>query len=108
MLSATERREELRWFLSEKRFVRVQDIMNEFSIGRCTALRDLEVLSEFTPIETVQGKGGGIRVADGWYADRRYLNKAQEALLKSLYPGLQPEQQKVMESILAAIAKPQV
>ena len=58
MLSATERREELRWLLSEKRFVQVQQIMNEFSVSRRTVLHDLEVLSEFTPIETVQSNGG--------------------------------------------------
>lgn len=45
---------------------------------------------------------------DGWYVSRRYLNDDQEALLRSLMPGLQPEQQETMQRILAAFAKPSV
>jgi hypothetical protein len=36
-----------------------------------------------------------------------HLHDDQEALLRSLLPGLQPEQQKTMEKILTAFAKPQ-
>ena len=45
---------------------------------------------------------------DGWYVGRRYLHQEQEALLTSLMDGLQPEQKKVMQSILDAFAMPQV
>ena len=45
---------------------------------------------------------------DGWYASKRYLTDEQDALLRKLAAGLQPEDQKTMESILAAFAKPQV
>ena len=45
---------------------------------------------------------------DGWYFGRRYLRPEQEALLRDLLPGLQPEDQKTMERILTAFAKPQM
>ena len=108
MQSTTERREEIRQYLSQKREVTIQELVNHFGVSRSSIKRDLAVLCETVNYSSFSGNGGGIRVADGWYADRRYLNQAQEALLASLYPGLQPEQQKVMESILAAFAKPKI
>ena len=45
---------------------------------------------------------------DGWYITRRYLNDDQESLLRSLIPGLQPDQQETMQRILSAFAKPSV
>ena len=108
MQSATERRQQIIEYLSDHRQVTYREIADEFNISQMTARRDVELLSCSYPIETVQGNGGGIRVADGWYLSRRYLHDDQEALLRELLPGLQPEQQKTMESILAAFAKPQV
>lgn len=58
------------------------------------------------PIVTENWRGGGVRAMDGWYLSRRYLHDDQEALLRSLLPGLQPEQQETMKSILSAFAKP--
>ena len=43
---------------------------------------------------------------DGWYVNKRYMTADQEALLRKLLPGLQPEDQKTMQSILDAFAKP--
>lgn len=60
------------------------------------------------PIYTETTAAGGVCAMDGWYASKRYLTDAQEALIRKLTVGLQPEDQKTMESILAAFAKPQV
>ena len=43
---------------------------------------------------------------DGWYASKRYMTDKQEYLLRQLLAGLQPDDQKTMEGILAAFAKP--
>lgn len=43
---------------------------------------------------------------EGWYASKSYLHDDQEALLRKLLTGLQPEDQKTMKSILDAFAKP--
>ena len=39
---------------------------------------------------------------------RRYLHNDQEALLRELMDGLQPDQQRIMQSILSSFAKPKV
>ena len=72
--------------------------MSEFGVSRCTVLRVIETLSCSAPIFTVQGNGGGVRVADGYYYGRRYLHSDQEALLRKLMPGLQPDEQKTIQS----------
>ena len=106
MQSATERRQLILEYISDHRHVQIQDIMNEFEISDSTARRDIQILSCSHPILTVQGNGGGVRAMDGWYLSRRYLHDDQEALLRKLLPGLQPDEQATMQRILSAFAKP--
>ena len=108
MQSALDRRQAITEVLSDRRFETIENLMAEFSVSRSTIKRDLEILGCSVPIYTVQGNGGGIRVADGWYAGRRYLRGDQEELLRRLMDGLQPDDQKVMQGILASFAKPKV
>ena len=106
MQSATERRQEILEYISDKRRLTYQELVDNFDISYNTARRDVEILSCSYPIITVNGNGGGIRAMDGWYLSRRYLHDDQEALLRKLLPGLQPDDQKTMERILTAFAKP--
>ena len=106
MQSALERRQEILEVLSDRRHDTVDNLAAEFGVSRSTIKRDLEVIGCSAPIYTVKGGGGVVRVMDGWYVGRRYLHSDQEALLTSLMDGLQPEQQKVMQSILDAFAIP--
>jgi predicted DNA-binding transcriptional regulator YafY len=108
MQSALDRRQAITEVLSDRRFETIENLMAEFSVSRSTIKRDLEILGCSVPIYTVKGNGGGIRVADGWYVGRRYLRSEQEQLLRELMDGLQPDQQKTMQSILSAFAMPKV
>jgi predicted DNA-binding transcriptional regulator YafY len=108
MQNTTERRQEILYFISDRRKVTLQEIADEFNIGIATVKRDVQILMCSHPIDAVQGKGGGIRAMDGWYASKRYMTDKQEALLRQLLTGLQPEDQKTMEGILAAFAKPKL
>ena len=106
MQNATERRQEILEYISDRRCLTYQDLADNFDISYNTARRDVEILSCSYPIETVTGNGGGIRAMDGWFYGRRYLNDTQEALLRKLLPGLQPEDQKTMERILLSFGTP--
>ena len=108
MQSALDRRQAMLELLSDRRQETVANLMSEFGVSRCTVLRDIETLSCSAPIYTVQGNGGGVRVADGYYYGRRYLYSDQEALLRKLMPGLQPDEQKTIQSILTAFGMPKV
>lgn len=106
MQSANERRQLILEYISDKRKVTIQNIVDEFEISRATAKRDIELLSCSYPIVTENWRGGGIRAMDGWYLSNRYLHDDQEALLRKLLDGLQPDEQQTMQSILTAFAKP--
>lgn len=106
MQSATERRQLILEYISDKRKVTIQNIVDEFEISRATAKRDIELLSCSYPIVTENWRGGGIRAMDGWYLSNRYLHDDQEALLRKLLDGLQPDEQQTMQSILTVFAKP--
>lgn len=106
MVSANERRQLILEALSDRRSESAKNLAEEFGVTERTIRADIEILSSSAPIYTVQGNGGGIRVADGWYLSRRYLHDDQEALLRDLLPGLQPEQQRLMQGILTSFAKP--
>lgn len=106
MQTANERREEIRYYLSDVRYTTLQNLVDRFHVSKSTIRRDIDVLAESTPLITMPGNGGGIRVIDGWYASSRYLTVEQEVLLRKLSAGLQPEDKKIMEGIFAAFAKP--
>lgn len=108
MQSALDRRQQIMEVLSDRRHDTVDNLAAEFGVSRSTIKRDLEVIGCSAPIYTVKGGAGGVRAMDGWYIGRRYLHQEQEALLTNLMPGLQPEQQKIMQSILDAFAMPHV
>ena len=106
MKNTTERRQEILYFISDRRRTTYQQIADEFHISYNTARNDVEILVCSHPIVIENWRGGGIRAMDGWYASRRYLTVKQEALLRELALGLQPDDQQTVESILAAFAIP--
>ena len=106
MQATTERRQQILEYISIHRHVQYQDLMDEFHISKKTAQRDVEILSCSYPIYTRTTCAGGIFAMEGWYASKGYLHDDQEALLRKLLAGLQPEDQKTMQSILDAFAKP--
>lgn len=105
-MSAIERRQMILEYLSDYRQATYRELAERFGVSKNTIVTDIEELICSAPIYTVAGKYGGIRAMDGWYIGRRYLHSDQEALLRELLPGLQPEQQKTMESILISFARP--
>ena len=106
MQSAINRRQEILNVLMYRRQDTVSNLAFEFHVSKRTIRRDICILSRDHSIETQQGHGGGIRVADGYYADRRYLNDEQEDMLRSLIDSLSTKDQEIMRGILSKFAKP--
>jgi len=106
MQSTTERRQMIIEEISTWRHITIPALAEEFGVCRRTVERDIEVLSCSYPIFTENCRGGGVRAMDGWYLSRQYLHDDQEELLRRLITGLQPEDQKTMQRILDAFAKP--
>lgn len=108
MLSASERRQLILEALSDRRYEKISNLAIEFDVSVRTIKNDIAILSCSAPIYTVQGNGGGVRAADGWYVGRRYLRKDQEMLLRELMVNLDMDQQKIMKSILMSFGMPHI
>lgn len=108
MSKILERRQRITEALSFRRFATYKELSEEFGVSKDTIRNDIAEISLSVPLTTISGNGGGIRVADGWYASRTYLCDEDEEMLRRLILGLQPEDQKRMQHILSVFAKPQV
>lgn len=107
MQNTTERRQEILYFISDRRKLTLREIADEFQISIATVKRDIQILTCSYPIDSIQGNGGGVRAMDGWYANKRYLTDSQEKALEDVLNGLQPDMN-MLQSILTAFAKPKV
>ena len=99
-MTAGERRAEILDILASKRRITAPELAEQFRVSRRTIERDFAVLIRSYPILPVQGHDGGYAVMDGERIYRRALKRDEEELLRSLMPGLQPEQKRIMEHIL--------
>ena len=106
MKNTSDRRLAIRDYISAKRHTTVGELAAEFDVGYNTIIRDLDAITDSASFYMTPGNGGGIHAIDGWYASRRYLSAEQEALLTRLSSGLQADDLKVMQGILAAFGKP--
>ena len=103
-MTAGERRAEILDILAEKRKITAPELTVKFGVSRRTIERDFAVLARSYPIIPVQGHDGGYVVMNGEIIHRRVLKRNEEQLLKSLLPGLQPDQKVVMVGILKAFS----
>lgn len=106
MLSAIGRRQMILNELMCRRYETVQNFAAEFDVSERTIRRDIDILSHDYPIYTEQGRGGGIRVKDGFYTERRWLTVSEESLLRRLSLELSPDDKRLMDNILATFARP--
>jgi len=107
MSKVADRRQQITEKLSFRRSATYQELANELGVSKDTIRNDIAELSISIPLYTVSGNGGGVRVADGWYASKTYLCNEDEEMLRRLLPGLQPDDQKRMEHVLSVFGKPQ-
>jgi len=84
MRDTAERRNQILAVLCERRHEKINCLAEEFNVSERTIRRDVEIISLHAPIYTETGIYGGVRVMDGYYLNRTYLNEAQEELLKIL------------------------
>lgn len=100
MQAATERRQLMIEYLCEVRFTTRPQLMQRFNISKNTVDRDLQLLMCSYPIETTQGTGGGVRIADGYSLGLKYMNSAQIELLQRISQTLTGEDLEIMKGIL--------
>lgn len=104
-MTPSERRDAIIDVLCKRRQDTVANLAHEFGVSVRTIKYDIEELTLAHPIETIRGRyGGGVRIADGYYAGRKYLKPNQEELLIKLSDKLSGDDLAVMKSILRDFA----
>lgn len=98
-MSANERRKAILEVMCERRYDTRENLAFEFGVSKRTIENDVLMLSLEYPIYTTRGNGGGIRVAEGYRLDRKYLTDKQSELLERLSAGLSGEDLEVMNTI---------
>ena len=104
-MGPNERRQEIMETLCHRRQETMNNLAFEFGVSIRTIRNDIDILSLSYPLETVRGRyGGGVRVMDGFYMNRKYLKPEQRDLLVRLRASLSGKDLVVMNGILQEFA----
>lgn len=106
MKNTSERRQMILEYLLEHRETTRFELSNHFNVSLRTIERDILILSCSYPIFTIQGGGGGIKIADGYRLGMKYLSESQAALLEQLSETLSGKDLEIMQSIIKIFSKP--
>lgn len=100
-----ERRQWIMDTLTSRRKTTVDELAVACGVDERTIRRDVDALTCFYPIETVRGRyGGGIKLADWYWPNRKTLSPDQAELLKRLASTLKGKDQLIMSSIISQFA----
>ena len=82
IVGANERRRAILEVLCQRKQDTMKNLANEFHVSLRTICYDIDELTRNYPIVTIRGKyKGGVKIADGYRLDRKYLNLEQRHLL---------------------------
>ena len=99
-MGPNERRQEIMETLCHRRQETMNNLAFEFGVSIRTIRNDIDILSLSYPLETIRGRyGGGVRVMDGFYINRKYLKPEQKELLERLGAQLSGKDLAIMNSI---------
>lgn len=100
MPSALVRRQELLDRLMIRRCDTIDNLANEFHVNERTIRRDISILSHEYPIAAIRGKGGGVRVQEGYRIRHALLSELQIEFLVRISETLTGADRASMEEIL--------
>ncbi len=99
-MTACERRMALLEVLCLRRHDTRENLAFEFGVSKRTIEYDVQILSANYPIFSVQGKGGGIYVMEGYELHKKYLTDKQSEVLRELAVTLSEENKQIVLSVL--------
>jgi predicted DNA-binding transcriptional regulator YafY len=108
MITTAERRLALLQILCERREETINNLAFELRVSRNTIKTDIFVLSLSYPIYTVQGRGGGVRILDGYCLGMKYLTDKQSNLLERLLEKTEGADRELLHTIIQTFRRPNV
>ena len=108
MRCTTERRQLVLEYLLDQRHTTLDALCKEFEVSMSTMRRGILILSCSYPITTMQGGGGGVKIADGYRLGMKYMTSKQTDLLEKLSETLSGDELATMQSILKTYKNPRI
>ena len=104
-MTVSERRKKILDYITYRRKVTYKEIAEEFSVSLNTATRDVMFISQYIPVYTKQGKGGGVYMMPKYRASKYYLSAKEEILLCELLERVSDDEKKILKGILFRFAR---
>ena len=101
--SVEERRAEIIRILESGKHETMSNFAFQFGVSTRTIGYDIDFLTAYYPIETVRGRGGCVKLMEGWY--RTYQNtfsEEEQQTLIEIIPLINKRQATVVKSLLTA------
>ena len=108
-MTALERREAILEVLIERKNEKMINLANEFSVSKRTIEQDILVLSLSYPIYTKAGRyESGVYIDLDFYLHKQYLKSIEQECLEEVLKIVNPEQQKILNTILKKYSRPKL
>ena len=105
-MTTLERRMEILFVLLRRRHVKISELQIEFGMCRTTIKQDIQELTRYFPIRSVDGRYGGIFLDKDYQLGMKFLTEQQAILLEKLSATLTGEDLILMCEILKTFKKP--
>ena len=105
-MTANERRAEIMRIMTARRQESMGRLALELGVTRRTISSDITALTVDYPLETKQGNGGCVKVADWYHPHRNLLNEEQQRTLSQLMESATEQQAEVLREMLVEYGSP--
>jgi len=100
--SVEERRAEIMRILESGRRDTMSNFAFHFGVSIRTIRYDIDFLTTIYPIETLRGKGGCVKLMDGYRQYQNVLSEEQQETLIEIIPLISKRQAEVIKGLLVA------
>ena len=105
-MTMNERRAEIMRILTARRSITMPELARTFQVTTRTIQNDVVALTVDYPLETQQGKGGCVRVAQWYHPHRNILSGEQQRVLSEIMQTASEQQAKVLREMLLEYGSP--
>lgn len=105
-MRGNERREEIMRILTTRRHETMSRLAMELGVHERTIRRDVVELTTRYPLETQQGNGGCVKVAQWYHPHRNILSDEQQRVLAEIIQTASEQQAQVLREMLLEYGSP--
>lgn len=105
-MTTLERRMEVLFVLLRRRHVKISELQAEFDVCRTSIKQDIQELSRYFPIRSVDGRYGGIILDKDYKIGMKYLTEPQVILLETISASLTGDELILIRDIIKTFKKP--